>query len=66
VLDPFAGSGTTGVAARLEGRRALLIEQEDAYCETTQRRLEPIRGAGCQPAQKGNGPAFAGPNGATR
>lgn len=39
VLDPFAGSGTTGLAAKRTGRRALLIEQEDAYCQITATRL---------------------------
>ncbi len=40
ILDPFAGSGTTGLAARLEGRRALLIEREERYCAVAARRLE--------------------------
>ncbi len=31
VLDPFAGSGTTGIAARLTGRRFAGIEIEDEY-----------------------------------
>jgi site-specific DNA-methyltransferase (adenine-specific) len=31
VLDPFAGSGTTGRGAVLEGRRALLIENDPGY-----------------------------------
>ena len=39
ILDPFAGSGTTGVAARMEGRRALLIEREPRYCGDIERRL---------------------------
>jgi site-specific DNA-methyltransferase (adenine-specific) len=40
VLDPFAGSGTTGLAARLEGRRAILIERVERYCDIAARRLE--------------------------
>lgn len=31
VLDPFAGSGTTGEAAVLEGMRAILVEQDETY-----------------------------------
>ena len=31
ILDPFGGSGTTGVAALLEGRRVVLIEREPQY-----------------------------------
>ena len=33
VLDPFAGSGTTGVAGMLDGFDSILIEQEpDSVC----------------------------------
>ena len=39
VLDCFAGSGSTGVAARQCGRRFLLIEKDAAYCRTAQERL---------------------------
>lgn len=46
VLDPFAGSGTTGVAAVLEGRRCILIEKEPAYCDIIRSRVAEASGAG--------------------
>lgn len=39
VLDPFAGSGTTGEAAWREGFRAILVEMEEEFCEDIRRRL---------------------------
>ena len=43
VLDPFAGTGQTGYAARLEGRRAILIEKEPEYAEGIRKRFAPRR-----------------------
>lgn len=40
VLDPFMGSGTTGVAAFLHGRRFVGIEIEETYFDIACKRLE--------------------------
>ena len=39
VLDPFGGSGTTGVAALLEGRRVILVERDPAFAAICRARL---------------------------
>lgn len=40
ILDPFAGSGTTGVAAVNNGRDYVLIDNSEKYCEMAKMRLE--------------------------
>jgi site-specific DNA-methyltransferase (adenine-specific) len=42
VLDPFMGSGSTGVAALLSGRSFIGIEREAAYVDIARRRLDGV------------------------
>lgn len=45
VLDPFAGSGSTMLAARVEGRKSVGIEKEAAYCDMVVGRLSAATAA---------------------
>lgn len=40
ILDPFMGSGTTGVACVKDGRKFIGIEREPSYFEIARRRIE--------------------------
>jgi len=42
ILDPFAGSGTTGEAALLEGFNVILAEREDEYVADIERRMARV------------------------
>jgi site-specific DNA-methyltransferase (adenine-specific) len=44
VLDPFMGSGTTGVAAVLAGRNFIGVEQVDHHAQVAERRIREAQG----------------------
>lgn len=42
VLDPFGGSGSTGIAAYLEGFQCIMIDKEPHFCEIAEARMKGI------------------------
>lgn len=42
ILDPFSGSGTTGIAANLLGRKYIGIEQDSSFVDLSVRRRQAI------------------------
>jgi site-specific DNA-methyltransferase (adenine-specific) len=40
VLDPFSGSGTTGIACKLSGRKYIGIELSEDYCKLSKERID--------------------------
>lgn len=44
ILDPFAGSGTTGVVAVRENRKFIGIEKEEEYIEISTKRIKKVKG----------------------
>jgi len=53
VLDPFAGSGSTAIAAEKCGRVARLVEFDPRYCDTIIARYERFTGKGATLASSG-------------
>jgi site-specific DNA-methyltransferase (adenine-specific) len=52
ILDPFAGSGTTGRVAKDLGKTAVLIEREERFCEiAAQRMSQRVLGLGNAPGE---------------
>ena len=61
VLDPYMGSGTTAVAALLEGRHYIGIERNADYCQKARKRILKAGREGSQP--EGSQPEGSQPEG---
>jgi len=60
VLDPFCGSGTTCVAAKMLGRRFIGIDISLEYCDIARSRLRAVdTGVPVKEAKAGQLPLFA-------
>lgn len=55
ILDPFMGSGTTGVASMIEGRRFVGVELTEHYRTVAERRIREAQG---QAITRGDQPAL--------
>ncbi len=44
IIDPFGGSGSTGIAALTNNRNCILIDNNPAYCELAKKRLQSEAG----------------------
>ena len=42
ILDPFAGTGTTGIGAQKHNRKWTMIEKEELYNQIARQRLEEL------------------------
>ena len=62
ILDPFSGSGSTGVACAAEGRRFLGFERDAHHCDVANRRLDAYaRGVSIRDDEVGQGALFDAP-----
>jgi hypothetical protein len=66
VLDPFAGSDTTVIAAEKTGRRARVLELDPIYCDTIIRRWAAFKESNMRDGKHKQNDQVEGPNKPTR